>query len=335
VERTPIEAKSSKSLGNKPEAVGRKGNIALDVHRPLFAKGPNWEFQEFKNNLLEQEDADKITQLPELKFFDGEDEGNDLDTVVMSSYPSSGNTLLRAWLEKIMGLVTGSDCDITKKLNLQLMDMGLAGEGLVDKRVWIVKTHYPERYGKTKFGSERCILLVRSPLDCVTSLFNMVCSGSHDRSITDEDFVTFKNHWAQFIEQEITVWKDFHDFWLKAKIPVHIIRYEDIVLRPEPTFTDLMKFILNVDTIENTRVAKYIKLAILEKAPEIYKPRKGKVNSNRAKFNPSQLEFMCDYAQELLTRLDYAPLFLSEEETAPNLSWIDEFNAKSLKLSQY
>ena len=50
-------------------------------------------------------------------------------------------------------MVTGSDCDITKKLNLELMDMGLAGEGLVDKRVWIVKTHYPERYGKTKFGS--------------------------------------------------------------------------------------------------------------------------------------------------------------------------------------
>ena len=64
-----------------------------------------------------------------------------------------------------MGLVTGSDCDITKKLNVALMHMGLAGEGLVDKRVWIVKTHYPERYGKTRFGSERAILLVRSPLD--------------------------------------------------------------------------------------------------------------------------------------------------------------------------
>ena len=52
----------------------------------------------------------------------------------MTSYPRSGNTLLRAYLEKIMGLVTGSDCDITKKLNLALMDLGLAGEGWVDKR---------------------------------------------------------------------------------------------------------------------------------------------------------------------------------------------------------
>lgn len=79
------------------------------------------------------------------------------------------------------------------------MHMGLAGEGLVDKRVWTIKTHYPERYGKTKFGAERCVLLVRSPLDCVTSLFNMVCSGSHDLSIADNDFEKFNSHWAEFI----------------------------------------------------------------------------------------------------------------------------------------
>lgn len=119
--------------------------------------------------------------------------------MVIASYPRSGNTLLRAYLEKVTGLVSGSDCDITKKLNQALMHMGLAGEGLVDKRVWTIKTHYPERYGKTKFGAERCILLVRSPLDCVTSLFNMVCSGSHDLSIADTDFDKFNSHWGEFI----------------------------------------------------------------------------------------------------------------------------------------
>jgi hypothetical protein len=144
--------------------------------------GPNWDFHGYKNHMLSQKTVDT---LPESHFFDGEDKTDDLDTVVMTSYPRSGNTLLRAYLEKIMGLVTGSDCDITKKLNLALMDLGLAGEGLVDKRVWVVKTHYPERYGKTRFGGERAILLVRSPLDCITSLFNMVCSGSHDLSISD------------------------------------------------------------------------------------------------------------------------------------------------------
>ena len=48
---------------------------------------------------------------------------------------------------------------------------------------------------------------------------------------------------------------------MKAKIPVHIIRYEDIVQKPEPTMSDLMKFILNVETLKGTKIEKYIKLA--------------------------------------------------------------------------
>ena len=147
----------------------------------------------------------------------------------MVSFPRSGNTLLRAYLEKIMGLTSGSDCDITKKLNKDLMFMGLAGEGLVDKRVWVVKTHYPERYGKTKFYAERAILLVRNPLDAITSLFNMICTGSHNKSISLEDYSKFVESWNEYVQQDITVWKDFHDFWINAKIPVHIIRYEDVV----------------------------------------------------------------------------------------------------------
>jgi hypothetical protein len=31
-------------MGKKPEAEARKGNIALEVDRPLYVKGPNWEF---------------------------------------------------------------------------------------------------------------------------------------------------------------------------------------------------------------------------------------------------------------------------------------------------
>lgn len=185
----------------------------------------------------------------------------------MSSFPRSGNTLLRAYLEKIMGLTSGSDCDITKKLNKDLMLMGLAGEGLVDKRVWVVKTHYPERYGKTKFYAERAILLVRNPLDSITSLFNMVCTGSHNRSIQDEDYEKFNLLWAEFVEQDITVWKDFHQFWINAKIPVHIVRYEDIVSNPKQPLLKLLEFILNVPSIEGTQVEEFLNIAVKEASP--------------------------------------------------------------------
>ena len=92
------------------------------------------------------------------------------------------------------------------------------------------------------------------------------------------------------------MWKDFHDFWLKSKTPVHVIRYEDIVLQPKPTLMELMKFILNVRDLDGTKVERYIDLAVLENAPEVYKPRKGKVNNNMAKLKSIHLDFMFSYA---------------------------------------
>ena len=171
-------------------AHSREGNIALEVDRPEL---PTIPFADLKKDLLSGDEKNGFTglQKPQFKFLDTSKEAEDQDTIIMVSFPRSGNTLLRAYLEKIMGLTSGSDCDITKKLNKDLMLMGLAGEGLVDKRVMIVKTHYPERYGKTKFYSERAILLVRNPVDSITSLFNMVCTGSHNRSISDEDYGKF------------------------------------------------------------------------------------------------------------------------------------------------
>lgn len=93
-------------------------------------------------------------ELPDIHFFDGKASAHDdLDRVVMTSYPRSGNSMLRATLERIMGIVTGSDADIRAKLHGELMDDGLVGEGLVSRKVWVIKTHYPERSGKHNFDS--------------------------------------------------------------------------------------------------------------------------------------------------------------------------------------
>jgi hypothetical protein len=55
--------------------------------------------------------------------------------------------LIRSYLEKITSIYTGSDCNVKQKLNKELMEMGLEGEGMIDDSVWIIKTHYPERIG--------------------------------------------------------------------------------------------------------------------------------------------------------------------------------------------
>jgi len=93
-----------------------------------------------------------------------------------------------------MGLVTGSDCDIEKKLNKELLTMGLQGEGLVDKRVMVVKTHYPERYGKTKFYSEKCILEVSDFAEAVqmsaqTALLESIGRHQLSQMITEREML--------------------------------------------------------------------------------------------------------------------------------------------------
>jgi hypothetical protein len=68
--------------------------------------------------------------------------------------------------------------------------MGFIGEGTIDKRCWIVKTHYPDSPGVYRYFTEKCILVVRNPLDSIPSLFNLICTKSHDKSISHEDFIT-------------------------------------------------------------------------------------------------------------------------------------------------
>ena len=61
---------------------------------------------------------------------------NLFEKVILTSYPRSGNTLLRKYLEDITGVITGSDCDVKRKLNNDLVEMGMRGEGKV-----ILRTH--------------------------------------------------------------------------------------------------------------------------------------------------------------------------------------------------
>ena len=127
------------------------------------------------------------------------------------------------------------------------------------------------------------------------------------------------------------MWKDFHEFWINAKIPVYIIRYEDIVANPEPTLKGLLEFILNVESISGTKVEQYLKLAVSEASPQIYKPREGKINGNLDKFDQNSLRFVKNYAEDFITKFNYTDVF--ESSTGQPSNFIEEFNRTNLKKS--
>ena len=77
VESNPITAQTTKAENNKPKPEARKGNMALEVERPLFSEGNNWDFQALKKDLLAKEGVDKVTEVPKLSFLDGLEAGTD------------------------------------------------------------------------------------------------------------------------------------------------------------------------------------------------------------------------------------------------------------------
>ena len=92
-------------------------------------------------NLLEiiELPDDKLDDLPypEIKFIDpnASKSLNYHDTVSMTSFSRAGNTMLRAYMEKITGLATGSDGNMQMKMVKDLFNDGFVGESLMDKRV--------------------------------------------------------------------------------------------------------------------------------------------------------------------------------------------------------
>lgn len=111
----------------------RDGNIAYDIERPLFDTDASIDLEALKKEYIRKinvadgtsEGYPAISSLSTTRFLTDKSDEVDQETCILASYPRSGNTLLRAYLEKMMGLVTGSDCDIEKKLNKELLTMGL------------------------------------------------------------------------------------------------------------------------------------------------------------------------------------------------------------------
>lgn len=238
-------------------------------------------------------------------------------------------------MEKITGIVTGSEADITLGLIQALMDEGLEGEGLVDNRVWVVKSHHPERTGITLYHPKRCVMVLRDPIDCIPSLFHLTMTDSHDLSLCDEDFVNFQKQWFEYVENEITVWRDFHEFWLNSDMPVHVIRYEDMVKRGRYAMTELMKFMFKMEDIEGTVIGQYVNLATEVAAPQKYVPRAGKAGmANIDKYDHELLTFMANQAGETLKKLGFYQNYQQPDSAEfgagnPN-AWFEEYNAKQL-----
>eukprot|EP00536_Pseudo-nitzschia_multiseries_P009716 jgi/Psemu1/325753/estExt_fgenesh1_pg.C_2790015 len=198
---------------------------------------------------------------------------------VLASYPRSGNSLMRNLYEKIALRVTGSDM----MGGLQAHD--LVGEMATStNQCQFVKTHFPERMGSNPFPVSRAVLLVRNPYDSMESYFNLMTTSTHTTSLSNEERKKFQPIFAEMAKREVLVWRDFHEFWLKQKIPLLVVRYEDLIRDTVKVMRLVIRFVLEINSM--TFFEDRIQRAIGEEEVESlgpYKARSGGIGRSLTK----------------------------------------------------
>lgn len=130
------------------------------------------------DNELNKKNLENFASTLEPKFLDSRVSmiGN---RIHMASFPRSGNSFLRKFIEQITGVITGSDFHIRDALNLQ--HAGLLGEHTFgDDSIWITKSHYPYMHqGHARFEADKRICIVRNPLDVIPSFLSLFYILSH------------------------------------------------------------------------------------------------------------------------------------------------------------
>ena len=124
---------------------------------------------------------------------------------------------------------------------------------------WVTKTHWPmeSSSGVEKFGTQRCFSVVRNPIDTLVSLSYLTTTSSHSMvtkvplSEADPDWW---NNYVKASSKAINESTKCMRLQVQPEIPTYFIRYEDLVLDPEPVLNELFAFMLAVESIDGTVV---------------------------------------------------------------------------------
>ncbi len=178
---------------------------------------------------------------------------NDFPKIGLVFYENSGENLLRFYLEQVFKIKTGSNI---KTLHNNIFKTNLNQENLENN--WIVATDYPLRnkdeYFLTYISS--AIILVRNPID-------LIMSRTLKETFSFQDAI-------DKIDNLIDEWKEFYKFWIDSPIPVHIVRYEDLLYEPVEIITEISKFLLGIKSVNNTKLDFVVKNVCETKIENIY-----------------------------------------------------------------
>lgn len=190
------------------------------------------------------------------------------------TFPRCGNTFMRKYMQNITGIITGADMDLMETGVFQ--SGAMPGEEITDASVWIKKSHDPFKPpGVSNIHKcNKAICVVRNPYDAFISMISFI-SGDHAGGLNQDMQKDIPAVWQEFVRTFTQKFKDYHSMLIldvMEHVPVHFIRYEDLLTKPQETLEGMFAFIMNQKSVEGLNIQKRIK-AVIEmghKATEAY-----------------------------------------------------------------
>ena len=130
------------------------------------------------------------------------------------------------------------------------------------------------------------------PRSAIESHFNLMMTGTHTSTITDEVRGKYDALWEKMVMKEIAVWRAFHEYWLQQNIPLLVIRYEDLIRNTDLVLEKVIRFVLEINNMGFFR--DRINQCTREDIERLgsYKPRSGGVGKSLKRYSPELLQKM-------------------------------------------
>ena len=246
----------------------------------------------------------------DFKFLDGQKLPS---KIAFNTFPRSGNSFLRKYMEQMTGISTGATVHLHTSTSLQIQ--GLKGEAIIDDRTWIIKAHHPMDIPlATSFKSDKVVCCIRNPLDVFVSFASLGNTLSHTGQPPYSYSKDYPAWWDWFVKLQAVQHAKYFETMLRHcnkenQNPIYIVRYEDLVDNPREQLEGIYKFLLDLDDLKGTNAERRLDqiMAMGADAAKTYQTKKttGKFNAHRDKYTDEQIEFIKEKNADLLYYMGY------------------------------
>lgn len=230
-------------------------------------------------------------------------------------------------------------------------EKGFIGEGVIDSKVWIKQTRYPESKGIAEFDVHKCILVCKNMFSLIWTLFEKEIRETNT-TLSMQEILQNEQLLSKFIHNEGEIIHEYFNFWLGVPIPIFVLRIEDLIFNPEDTLRNLLSFLLGIENIKGSVIEnRMITFLKYNKAYTNFLEESLNQEEVISKFSTFQKVLMLKIFQEELIKFGYinpkhiaAVSFkktIDEEEVKAIFEiqesdnvWYKENNRKSIKQSQ-